>query len=262
MRCDVQRGTLRAAARTAEVTEMTDVGRAVQVRGSAADAVFGVGRVGQALPGHARVVEAEPNDVRPFLSEAGDKWIVDVGHHPSGRVELGDRPTPAVRDELQLPVAVELVAKEVPQADGLGANALRDLREGALVHLEQAEVRRRVSQESRCHAGDQIGARPVVGEPDAPSQDLGDDRGGRRLSVRGRDESGPKREAAGQRREGAGIHRRENLPGERRAPAATGQARQTAGCPRGGDLEGQAHAHESTSLKRVNFTASPGGGMP
>jgi hypothetical protein len=54
--------------------------------------------------------------------------------------EGGDRVPPPRRDELELAVAVELVAEQVAEQQRLWAHAAGDLRERALVDLEQAEL--------------------------------------------------------------------------------------------------------------------------
>ena len=56
-------------------------------------------------------------------------------------IELGKGSAPALGHELELAVTVELVAKEVSEADRVGPDPCGHVGEGALVDLEQAELR-------------------------------------------------------------------------------------------------------------------------
>ena len=51
-------------------------------------------------------------------SELSDLRVVTVQDECGPIVECGDGGSPALGDVLELPVAIELVAEEVPQADG------------------------------------------------------------------------------------------------------------------------------------------------
>ena len=62
------------------------------------------------------VVDAEAQDVLATVGERGDEWVVGVGDERGVAGERRDRGSPSLRDVLELPVAVELVAKQVPEA--------------------------------------------------------------------------------------------------------------------------------------------------
>ena len=84
-----------------------------------------------------RVVEA----VDDAVAERADLRVVAVqDEHRLGR-ELVDGDAPALGDQLELAVAVELVAEEVAEANGTRAHAPEHLRERRLVHLEEARAR-------------------------------------------------------------------------------------------------------------------------
>ena len=174
---------------------------------------------------------------------------------------VGDGGTPALRDVLELAVAVELVAEKVPETDGLRPDAAGDVRKRALVDLEEPEVGAVGGEKGRRHSRDEIGSRAVVRELHAVSDDLRDHRGGRRLPVGRRDDGRSEREAAGELADGAGVHRGEDLPGNRRAAASAGEPRKSSCRPRERDFDSEPHGSQSTgallSLERVNFAAVP-----
>src|SRR3954469_25797730 len=110
---------------------MADVRGGVVVRRSADEAVLGIGGVLERLVSVARVVEAE-DDARvvamPDAREVADLRVVAVhDEHRAGK--LRDRGPPAAGEDLQLAVAVELVAKEVAEAERARPYAPRDLGE-------------------------------------------------------------------------------------------------------------------------------------
>ena len=188
-RADVERRPPVAAARAAVVPEVTHVRGREHVRGAAADAVLRVRRVLELRLGVARVVEPEDDRARPLAGEIADLRVVAVHDERRLRRQGVDRLPPALGDELELAVPIELVAEEVAQADRAGSKSHRNLRQGALVDLEQAELgapRRR--EQGRGDTRDEVRARAVVHEPGAGPEDRRAQRGGGRLPVRGRDE--------------------------------------------------------------------------
>ncbi len=245
-----------------EVSEVADVGGAVGVRPPAGHAVLGVGGVGESLPGDGGIVQAEAEDVGAALRDVGDQWIVGVGHRPRRRVELGHRAAPPLGDELELAVAVELVAKEVSEADGLRPHAAADVGKRPLVDFEEPQLGIGVGEEGGGHPGHEVCAGAVVGEADPAPQGAGHDGRGGRLAVRAGDERGAQGQSPGQGRERARIDRGEQLPRQRRSPAAPGEPRDASRCARGRDFKREAHRGKSTSLERVNLRLSPGRGMP
>ncbi len=72
--------------------------------------------------------------------------------------QRGDGVPPAGGDELELAVAVELVAEEVAEQERLRPDAARDLRQRRLVDLEQPELGAAGGEEGGGDPGDEIGA--------------------------------------------------------------------------------------------------------
>src|SRR4051794_24896213 len=108
-RDDVQWRPRMPAIRAAIVTEMPDVRGRIVVRRAAAQAVLRVGGVLQCRPGTPWIVE--PEHARPRMGAREVAHLRVVAVDDELRVgEPGDRRAPAARDELELAVAVELVA--------------------------------------------------------------------------------------------------------------------------------------------------------
>ena len=115
------------AVRAAVVAEVADVRRGVLVRRAAAEAVLRVGGVLQRGPREPRVVEAEHGAPAVDAGEVADLRVVAV--HDERRVrQRRDRLAPALRDDLELAVAVELVAEEIAEQERARAEAPRHLR--------------------------------------------------------------------------------------------------------------------------------------
>src|SRR5262249_7683599 len=115
---DIQRRTCVVAARTAIVAEVTDVRGGIVVRRTAADAVLRVGSMLQGRAGDTRVVETKRDAACVRLADRGELRVVGVVHKLRLRTQIFHRFPPALGNELELAVAVELVAKEVPEAHG------------------------------------------------------------------------------------------------------------------------------------------------
>jgi hypothetical protein len=130
------------------------------------------------------VVEPEAEGSLPPVGEVGDDGVVGV--HDERRVgrERLHRRTPALGEDLQLPVAVELVAKEVREGDHTGPRALDRLGERRLVDLEQAEVRAPGRHERRREARQEVRARVVPRQFVPTAQDARRHRRRGRLAVR------------------------------------------------------------------------------
>jgi len=255
------------AVRAPVVAEMADVGGGVCVRRAAAQAVLRVGRMleGRARP--ARVVDPEDECVPVFASEIADLRVVAV-QDEQGIRQLGDRVPPAGSNGLELAVAVELVAEEVSEQQCLRSQAARDLRQCALVHLEQPEGSAARAEQGGGDPGDEIRTRAVVRDPQARPQDFRHHRARRRLPVRGRDEHRPFGEPPRQAVDRARIQLPEQLSGQRRAATAAGHPGELAGDAERGGLEAErdrsAHAAEASgaSLVRVNSGLNPVGSGP
>ena len=91
-------------------------------------------------PSVARVVEPEAKRTLSSLGEVRHDGVVGVHDERRGGWECVHGLSPALGDELELAVAVELVAEEVRERDHARARARDRLRQRSLVHLEQAEV--------------------------------------------------------------------------------------------------------------------------
>ena len=131
-----------------------------------------------------RVIDAEAKDVVPSGGEIRDERIVGVDDQRHARVEGADRSTPALGDRLELPVAVELVAKEVPERHHAGRDAPHQLRQRRLVDLEQSKVRFGCGEEGGGDPRCEVRARVVPGERVTSAEDACGHGGRRRLAVR------------------------------------------------------------------------------
>ena len=135
-----------------------------------------------------------------------------------------DRLAPPSREQLELTVAVELVAEQVAEADGPWTDPAHHLGEGGLVDLEQAELRMVGREQCRGDAREQVRPGTVVGEPQARVEDLRRHRGGRRLPVRRRDRDRAGGKARGEPVDRAGVDGREQLSRDRGAAAGADEA--------------------------------------
>ena len=131
---------------------------------AAVAAVLRVGRVlhlGQRL----RVVgEAEVGHALSAAPEVGDERVVRVQDEARAPVEAGDDLCPAVGEQLELAVAVELVAEQVGEQDEARLEVLCDASEPGFVDLEQPELTAAPSgvEERRRHSPGHVRAGPVV----------------------------------------------------------------------------------------------------
>ena len=79
------------------------------------DAVLRVGGVLQRRAGEPRIVDPVAQRVRAAFRKVGNERIVGVDHEDGRGGETAHGLPPALGDVLELPVAVELVAEEVPE---------------------------------------------------------------------------------------------------------------------------------------------------
>ena len=196
---------------------------------------------------NAWVVETEDDGLAgPGVPrEVADERIVAV-HDEDGVRKRRDGLTPALGDQLELPVPVELVAEEVAEAENSGPKPPRNLGQSGLVDLEQAELGAARREEGGGDARDEVRAGRVVGEPVAPPQHLRGHRGRGRLPVRGGDDRRACRKPRGETVDRPRVRFPEQLARQRRAAAGPEEARKDAGCAGAQDLRSQAHprAHE------------------
>ena len=150
---------------------------------------------------------------------------------------------PALGDQLELAVAVELVAEEVAEADGPGADAAR-----APPGSAPSSTSSRPS--SAPPAARSVEATPetrlapgvVVREPKARPEDLGRHRRGRRLAVRRRDRRPtPAGSRAASRSIAPGSSFESSLPGTVIPAPAPEQPRERGDAARSGYLGGETH---------------------
>ena len=143
--------------------------------------------------GRARGSSRPKTRVRRARASVADLRVVAVDDEL--RVGEGrDRGPPALGDELELAVAVELVAEEVAEQSACGRTRRGDLGQRALVDLEQPELGAARREERGGDPGDEVRPGVVVGEPQPRPQDLRRHRRRRRLAVRRRDEHRPLRQ--------------------------------------------------------------------
>ncbi len=137
------------------------------------------------------VVDAESQDVLATVGERGDQWVVGVDDEGGVAGERRDRGSPSLRDVLELPVAVELVAKQVPEADDTRLRAPHDLRERELVDLQQPQLGVAHGKHRRGDARREVRAGVVPGETAGGGENRRCHRSRRRLTVGCRDERDP-----------------------------------------------------------------------
>ena len=221
--------------RTRVLAEVADVGGGVHERTAAVRAVLGVGRVLERRPRVPMVVDAEgAHAAGTALRDLAEQRVVGVRDECRfGQARQGL--APALRDVLELAIAVELVAEEVGDEYRTRLHAPCHLGQRRLVHLEEAELRIRRREEGGGDPGDEVRARGVVGEPEARPQDLRRHRRRGRLAVRRADHGAAVLESSRQLPDGVGRHAQERLAGQARA-AAPRAARERPDRPRRGDL--------------------------
>ena len=195
---------------------------------------------------------SSPNTVTGSLGvgESGELRVVAVDDEARPGRKAGHRGAPALGDELELAVAVELVAKQVAEADDPRTQAPDELRQRRLVHLEEAELGSVGGEQRRCHAGDEVRAGGVVGEPQARPEDLRGHRRRRRLAVRRGDDGRPGGQPGGETVDRVRIEPGEQLPRNRRASAGAHEPRQAGDGTCGGDLGGERHGQAHVARVR------------
>ena len=255
-RRDVERRPRVAAGRAAVVAEMADVGRRVR-RTACRTATQYFESAACWSDGRAWRGSSTPKTTQPAASarELAELRIVGVDDEQRASGERRDRLAPALGDELELAVAVELVAEEVAEADRPRPRRAARPRAAPPRRPRTARARRRARRAS-------VEATPETRfAPDAlcASRTRGArisrrHRGGRRLAVRRRDERRALRQPRGEPVDRAGIELPEQLAGQRRAAAAPREPREAAAArARGSRLERRAGR-----ARRPRYRADPG----
>jgi hypothetical protein len=182
----------------------------------------------QRRPRAPRVVEPEHPRAGMGMGQIADLRVVAV-HDELGVRQLRHCSAPVGGEDLELAVAVELVAEEVPEQQRLRPDTPRHLGQCALVDFEEAELGPAGPEEGGGDAGHKVRARVVVRDAHPRPEDLRDHRGRRRLAVGRRDEHRSLPQPACEEVDGARIELPEELPRQRRPAAAAGHAGQLAG---------------------------------
>ncbi len=146
---DVERWPRVTAGRAGVVAEVPRVHVPVAIRHGAANAPGRVGSVRHRTEVDRTVIDAEQHVTRMALSQRGDPGIVGSSDHRRVGIEGVDHGLPAVDDEVELAVAIELVAEQVAQHDGPRIEPPGELGQGSLVALEQCRVRAGREQRAR-----------------------------------------------------------------------------------------------------------------
>jgi hypothetical protein len=215
--------------------------------------------------GDAVVLDTEVQRLR-LAAEVGDERVVGAEHQlRAGGAPLDDG-GPAVRDRVELAVAVELVAEEVRQQQRARLQLLDDPAEPELVDLEQPEVAvelapaaARGGREGGGHAARHVRPGAVVDEPDAGAlEDRRHHRGGRRLAVGGRDHNAAALEAPGEEADRTRLEPRQHLAGQRGPAAAPGPPGERADGLGRSQLGGE-QAHGTRTLRASGWTRTVAG---
>ena len=91
-------------------------------------------------PRVARIGEPEAERPRSPVGKLGDNRVVGIDDERRLGGQLGDRGAPALRDGLELAVAIELISEEVGERDDARTGPCERLRQRALVDFEEAEI--------------------------------------------------------------------------------------------------------------------------
>ena len=154
-----------AAASTAVVAEVADVGggdrRTAPRSGGSTSSRLRAGAMRRACRGSSRPKRSARARPSARSATTGSSRV-----HDQRRVvgESVERIAPTLGDELELAVAVELVAEEVAECDDARSRAGDRLGQRRLVHLEQSEIASPAPSERRCDPGEQVRAGPVPRE--------------------------------------------------------------------------------------------------
>jgi hypothetical protein len=173
---------------------------------AAVAAVLGVGGVLELGQGERIVLHAEVHDALALAAEVRHERVVGVEHQCGAFAARGDEVGPAVGEQLQLAVAVELVAEEVAENQEGGIEFRGDAVEPSLVDLEQPQLALAAAcvDQRGGHAPVHVRAGAVAHDR-APVEleHAREHRGGGGLPIRGRDQRDAPAEALPQVRDGA-----------------------------------------------------------
>ena len=195
----------------------------------------------------ARVVDPVRERSRRPAGQPGHERVVGVSDEPP---RAGGRdPPPTGGDGLELAVAVELVAEQVPEPEHPRGQRRRHVLERGLVDLEDAEVGAAAREQRRGDARGEVRAGGVAAQPPLGLEHGREHLRGGGLAVRRRDHNGAAGDPARQPRDGVGSHPQEQLARQARPAACPRTARQPGGRACCGDLGGE-DDHPPESYRR------------
>ena len=244
-RRDLGRRPVGAAVGAAVVAEVADEGALVGVRVPAAPAVLGVVGVLELGQGLRRVLDPEEGDALApaqlrVAAEVGDQRIVGVEDEAAAAGEALDHRAPFGRQVLELAVAVELVAEQVPEHDQARVELGGHPRQPGLVDLEQA-LGAALLEQRRGHAPAHVRSGPVVDRVAAVGAHRRREHpGGGRLPVGGADDRRPVDQARAEARDRVRRQPQQQPAGQGGAAAAPAAAAERSGRPRDPELRPEA----------------------
>ncbi len=197
---DLRDRSLAAAVGAAVAAHVAKVDRLVDVRVAAVAAVLRVGGVLHAGQRLGVVLHAEVGHLRAVAPEVGDQRVVGVEHEARPPVQPLDQLRPAVGEQLELAIAVELVAEQVGEQQQPRVELLGHARQPGLVDLEQPQLPAPAPgvEQGGGHSPRHVGPGAVVDDGAPGALEAGRQHRGRgRLAVRGRDQQRALVEVAG-----------------------------------------------------------------
>jgi hypothetical protein len=158
---------------------------------AAANAQSGVCCVGRQLHPEGWITDAKVGGVRTTQTQRRNQWVICIENESGCIRQILQAVTPGLVNEVNFPVAIELVPKDVrEQYDSRAKLGCRG-RERRLVYFEEADVshwfaiQRRLAHNCADQPRDQVGAGPVV-ERSQPVRlkQMGDQASGSRFPIR------------------------------------------------------------------------------
>ena len=211
------------AVRAAVAAQVAQVDRFVLVRMAAVSAVLRVRGVLHGRQSLGVVLEPEVGHVLTATAEVGHERVVGVQNEPRPAVELAHHLRPAVGQQLELSVAVELIAKEIGEQEQTWMQVAGHRGQPGLVDLEQTQLAGLAAgvEQRRGHSPGHVRARAVVHQRPPGLLEAGGDHGrGGGLAVGGRDEQRAVAELAPHAAQRSGRNPQQQAPRRRGAAAA------------------------------------------
>jgi hypothetical protein len=179
---------------------------------TAANAESGVGGVGRLILPESWIIDAKVDRVRPIQAQGRNQWVISIQNEAGGIWQVLQTIAPGLMNEVNLTVAVELVAKDVREQDDSRVQLRGGGGERGFIYLEQANishwlaVERRLAHDCAHQTRDQVGAGPVVEWAQAAAlQQMGDQARGGGLTVRSGDDNRAVPQAAYNGRQCIGV---------------------------------------------------------